>query len=550
VLRVREKPPLGLYWLVTAPEGNQFRWGDDDPNVERVPQGATFSSTMPGGYETHDAQLLRSASGQYPDLTELSNIEVSLVSGTTVWDGRLERMPRQSGAQMAATVGAVGHQAHLEDDKSAKEIYVDRDLTRWTSMSLQRRLNLAASSPGYGVFDPSVEPDVTTGEPALKTMVRGAWANRVACSALYDANRVPIGSIYYAWKRGAGVSTGGTVWTWSVRASDVDTFVSGVDATGDLEAAGPGSGTLSTTATTRVFGEAVLAFEGAGGAEAFEYVVAWTALAVFGNHGLTKRGIAPNEGFYASDIVQHAVARWAPQLDVYAVEQSGFVIPHAVFLEPTTAGEMLRQATRFGLQDWGVWEKRRLYWGNPGTYGRRWQSPVSPAQLQEAGPQIERLWNSVVVQYQDVSGAAKTVGPPGALVDATDAVLADSDPENPVTRAGLVRRALLQMGTSTAAGAIEVGRRFLQEQKALSTAGQATLVGFVQDADQIWHSVAEVRAGDFIRFTDASDTGYRKIVRANYSHTDRSCSLDLDSPPEGLQALLERLNVVLVPLGV
>ena len=44
------------------------------------------------------------------------------------WQGRLERAPRVSGDQMAVSPAAVGWQAHLEDDKSAVEIYVDRDL--------------------------------------------------------------------------------------------------------------------------------------------------------------------------------------------------------------------------------------------------------------------------------------------------------------------------------------------------------------------------------------------------------------------------------------
>ena len=51
-------------------------------------------------------------------------------------------------------------------------------------------------------------------------------------------------------------------------------------------------------------------------------------------------------------------------------------------------------------------------------------------------------------------------------------------------------------------------------------------------------------------FVDAADTSARKIVRTDKDYDTRTCTLDLDAPPEGLQQLLERLGVVLVPLGL
>jgi hypothetical protein len=72
----------------------------------------------------------------------------------------------------------------------------------------------------------------------------------------------------------------------------------------------------------------------------------------------------------------------------------------------------------------------------------------------------------------------------------------------------------------------------------------------VRDDRGIPHPAWRVRAGDQIAFTDAADTSYRRIVRADYDHASRTCSVDLDAPPEGLDALLERLGVVLIPLGL
>jgi hypothetical protein len=58
------------------------------------------------------------------------------------------------------------------------------------------------------------------------------------------------------------------------------------------------------------------------------------------------------------------------------------------------------------------------------------------------------------------------------------------------------------------------------------------------------------RAGDEIAFVDASDKSYRRIIRTEKDHDSRTVSFDLDAPPEGLAQLLERLGVVLVPLGI
>jgi hypothetical protein len=52
-----------------------------------------------------------------------------------------------------------------------------------------------------------------------------------------------------------------------------------------------------------------------------------------------------------------------------------------------------------------------------------------------------------------------------------------------------------------------------------------------------------IRAGDTISFTDAADPSPRRIVRTQKSASDYSVTLDLDAPPEGLQAILSRLDL-------
>jgi hypothetical protein len=64
---------------------------------------------------------------------------------------------------------------------------------------------------------------------------------------------------------------------------------------------------------------------------------------VVGDHGLTVEG-RPHSctWVYASDVVAHAVQRWAPQLNVSTGAigtvrpSSSFVIPQMTFKDPTT----------------------------------------------------------------------------------------------------------------------------------------------------------------------------------------------------------------------
>jgi hypothetical protein len=71
------------------------------------------------------------------------------------------------------------------------------------------------------------------------------------------------------------------------------------------------------------------------------------------------------------------------------------------------------------------------------------------------------------------------------------------------------------------------------------------VVGYITDDKGITHPASAVRAGDQIAFVDAADTSYRRIVHTSFDYDSRTNSLDLDSPPEGMDALLERLGVSL-----
>jgi hypothetical protein len=557
MIQVRERPPTRLAIDIETPGGRHARWALDERDPANVPAGLTFSTTMPGGFDQLSCTLARREDRDYPDLREFSTLTAYGAGGETAWQGRLETTPRTSGDQLAITPGAVGWQAALDDDAAARMIYVDCDLTRWQPASVQRKLNMASIS-STDVDDPQTATDYSTGFPSVVTGFQGPWGRAHRAEAWYDAKEIPIETLFYAWRRSDLVDPADTNWDWRAYLAD-DDIASAFDASASLRAAGPGSGSLSATTQTRMFALVPLAYAAAGGTSD-NYTLYWQ-LAVVGNHGLTLHtpaftDFAGEPGVLASDVVMHAVSTWAPALatssaGLSTIAPTSFVIPQLSFVDPTTASQIITQALQFETLDWWVDEGPTFNLAARANHGRDWQARVGPSGLQETGPQVDRMYNAVIVSYNDVSGVARTVGPPGETVNSTDASLADTDPANPVNAAGLERLyEYPNIGVSTAAGAIAVGQRFLAEMKQASTAGQASIVGHVQDAQGNWAPAWAIRAGDRIAFVDAHDTSSRRVTKAAYDDGSKTCQIDLDSPPEGLPALLARYQIALAPLGL
>jgi hypothetical protein len=562
VIVVRELPSLRHHTIVTTPTGRRYRWGSDERNPANIPTQQRSTSSMPGGFESQDGSLPRKPGVDYADLERLSTVQLVDHAGDVIAENRLERSPVTSGDQFVINPSAVGWQAHLDDDETVSMIGLDRGLGRWQGPSRARQLALlgGSRSPQGGG---TVTPDATTGIPTLDTGFdeSGGWSSssRPIVEAWYDAGDGNlIGRIRADWTRGVNVqgnvATDGN-WQWAAAVATDDTD-SARDTTGDLQATGPGTVDLAATASRR-FAYLQFLYNAAGGTDQsnLRYSVYWTNLRVIGDHGLTIQGAtAATEGLLSSDLEAYILRRWAPLLNFTTgpdgtILPSAFVISHFAYPERTKASELIKAALRFELREWAIWEDRTYFSNDRGARGNRWRARIAPAKLEETGPQVDRLWGAVMIQYRDVDGSTRTVGPPGSGAGTEDASLVDPDPENPANSLGGHRIKLLQAGTLTAAGAIELGRRFLEYQKLLDTSGRAQIVGHVMDAAGVIHPYSHVRAGDLIAFDDAADTSYRRIVHVEHDHDAYTATIDLDSPPDGMAALLERLGLVEVVLG-
>lgn len=549
--------PFRLAVSITAPDGKLVRWGGDEPDVENVPQGIRFGTTMPGGFNNFGCTLGRRLHLPRADQGLFYDIRCYGPGGRSAWEGRASAFPGRRQEQQSIDCNAVGWWEHLNDDATCREIYVDPDLSHWIGPSVGRRLALISGAT-FAPVDPSVQPDATSGQPSLLTEIADTWAATAvpSCQGWYDAGGIPIGSLYHAWKKSASIDNTDTNWVWSAALS-TDDLATTTDSTGSLRAAGPGSGTLSAGAANRLFGNVALRYTGAGGIAGTKYDIFWTVLAVYGNgHGLTKRGTESAttwKGFYGGDVIANLIQRWAPLLDYTGPSSDGtikagdeFIIPSLVVGRdrPGKASDGIAQVNAFWLNDYAVWEDRTFYW-QPPREQKTWR--LRGIKEADEGPQAADSYNGVVVGWTDPSGKRHFVGPPDSGLEATDSSLADIDPQNPVNAAGIPRRyGQLDMGpVTTLTGATRAGARWLAEKAVANSKGDINATGLVEDENGVAHPAWRIRAGDEVVVTDG-DNVEKRIVSTDYSNDSRTNTLSVDRQPERTDALMEQLGVVLV----
>jgi hypothetical protein len=444
-LRVREKPSLNQSVMVTTPNGNVYRWGEDETDPEKSFRDLSYGDGVPGGFDEAGCVLPRKTNIDYPDLGRLSTVQVLGAGGDVAGEYRLERAPVASGNEFSISPSARGWQAHLEDAPAA-QIFVDIDLSHWgpVSASYHRTVGGVWTFRDGQVRADSIGPAVFTG-----TDGEGDSLVRLLSSASYDAGQARIGDIHYGWSRTAGLDETDTDYEWYVGAAEDDDFGTGFEGTANLRAAGPGDGTFNPAGTDLRYGLLEFFHDLASSGWTIPYGIYWSALAVYGT-ALTKRGsesFTTTKGLYASDCIQYIVENYAPKLTIGTIDATTFVIPHLEFRSSTLPSEMIKQANRFHLHDWGVWENKTFDYRARGS-GRNWLTRTGECRLEQTGPQTDRLFNGVIMLYQDVDGTAKTVGPTGSGTDTETADLLDTDTELPMNQFSPVinRWALMDMG--------------------------------------------------------------------------------------------------------
>lgn len=531
------------------------RLGPDELEDRDLADAIEFGTTDPGGYKDSGFSLPRAdLSGD--DLALFNEAAIwGLGGGLTGFEGRIQETPSSVGDEISVDVNSVGWAAHLEDDPSFREVYVDRDLNSWQTCSRARKISLVSAL--YNPQDHSVDVDPATGLPSLLFYFEGAWTTyRPFVEPFYDAGPgCRVKAIYYDFAPGPTVAN---TFTLSIGVSDRDDFATTYEKTGNLNSVtGAGGAALYQPTLPRRYGFWQFFYNGgAAGADGFPWPMNVRRAAVFGDSGVPIVGAAPDQGVYGDAVIANIVQRTAPLLkfttgyqDSSIVPASSFVIPHLAFRDPLTGSDAILATNAFFGRSWGVEEGRSFFWRPLDRYRKRWRVRRSNGTADDLdGPQAEDAVNGVIVQFTDPSGLSVSVGPPAATsVDSTSALLADTNTENAVNAAGLPRKwAIISLDfVSTPLGATACGYAWLQERlNSPSVRGTITCSRLVEDEAGVLYPAWFVRAGDSIEVMDGDRVEHR-IIETKYSHKDRRLVATIDSTPHRVDALFERMGVVL-----
>ncbi len=447
----------------------------------------SFSNVSPGGYEQ-----LQATSPDAGDISE--GDEVTVRSGLDVaWHGRVnEAGRRDTDGRTITQIAALGNGAKLTDERM-QAIYADRDLTHWTPMSRARRVSLLGSAINVG--DPSMQPDPTSGLPSLNLEIDEPSTRRRTTEALYDGQGCNIDSIYYDIDRN-NISAAG----WGLQFYLGDNADLYQDASTNL--AGGAGVTVGTynPATNRLFAHIQLD-NNTGVSDTATHFAMCRLLAVYGDHGLTKRGTAP-EGFYPGDIAAHALTASGAGFILIADDSSGLTVRHSVYRDHVPHQQIIDDMSKLMGWHWGVWEPRTTLDDTPTLY---FIAPPEAAtcsalageirDLDAPRVRVDLLYDTANVKWTDAAGTA-------GVATVTIA--------NPLTvGAGVAGRTLdLDMGVGDATSATAYGTFALN--LALTGArggGFGTLPGTVRAAGGRKPACLLKAGRDKIRILDLPDSG-------------------------------------------
>ena len=542
------KPNVGLIVEITTADGTRYQWGKGSNVPGDVPQNLGFSTRLGDGFADAQVTLNRRIDRDWPDVNLYDDVAFVGYDGSVAYEGRVAANPRSISTVHSMNVVCAGWMAHTRD-KKMQEIYVDRDLSRWGPVSIQRRINVAAT---FALQDASVGPDTTTGNPSLiQSADLSGTAAKPLCEATYSTLGIPIGSLYYAWTKGANVNYTLPAWTWKAILSDGDDSFVG-DATANLSAVGPGTGTLSATATTRKFAWVEFYYDALSAtADNTAYNLFWTVLAVYGNHGLTKQGTADAtnaQGFYASDIIRHVITNFCPQLNASGVQDTTYVIPQAAYTDPTDPFDVIADVNKYHRWQFYVWENKTFTYAPIDLSDYDWQvdyfDPGVTLDLQGDSTD-DGAFNGICVNYTDLQ-----TGKPNRLTPDTNTELADTDPENPANRRGIDHWDEISLSSPTTAdGAVQIGRAALAEKNTPKGQGTITIKGHIKDRAGHWQQGWKVRAGDRVAIVSSTSLSDRPrlISETNYDHGDGggTLTISVESPPPRIDAVLDRIQTAL-----
>jgi hypothetical protein len=531
------RPPLDLQVELVYPDNSTVRWDANAPAKDK-PTGISFKTQRYTGFADANLALARRIDLDYPDLGLLDGLNLIGHDGSVAYEGWTGSLPRSLRASPEIGLQIAGWMAHASDEPFV-ECFVDRDLSKWTSPSRSRSLALliANYSPGS-----SAQLRDESGNPCVEVGFQDAWVApfKPAAEAWWLPQAgISIGALYYALaSTSSAVNPADSSWHARVALGENDNNTNDVI---DVLPA-PRSGYLAATGARRA-ALLQLAYESTPqGTASATYNAQFEKLAVYGDHGLERRGEDPG-GFFVSDLMRFIAGKYAPLLDTSGIQDTDFAVRHASFLSDTKPYDSWVTLNAFHRWELAVYEGRKLLYYPVDRNDYDWEVRRSDAGATVAlqGEDSEHLCNGVIVRYTDLNTGYATRLSPDDFAE-----LRDDSPENPVNQHGRHKYTSLELSAPmTQEAAIQVGRIYLAEFNEAQAPGTINLTGYVRDRAGHWQQGWKVRAGDRLIISDLPNDRVRIVGETEWNHDAKTLRLAVDSSFKELDAILARMGMEL-----
>lgn len=420
-----------------------------------------FSNVAPGGDESASFALRAPWRAANPEVARGNLLRISDdLAG--LWLGRIEEHDRGGSEAEEVAVTAYGLGARLKDS-TMREVYIDRDLSRWAEPSLQRKANLIdAGIEGVGMAAAGSDAGPAGPGMVIEWPEIAGGGTQENAEAWYHAGGVDLGQLRYDFDTDAGPNAdfldvaflGANDQTASITGTDHDQ----TDATDQsVEADGPGypyAGVISR-------------YAGAGDSATARYH-AWLNLRVLGRHGVETTGDQPDEGLTAAAVIENVLGR-VSGIAARRIDQTGFAITQLEFIDPATHEAAIAAVHEYHSHErtWGTWgpdspldasDDGRFDYVATERSDQRWLALRSDCDSISLNSELSAAFNRVEVGYRTAAGDAR--------VATREAEVAELE--------GLERTLPIDGGTSTETAA-----------QALAAAAFALSGGFVPARGQV-----------------------------------------------------------------
>ena len=514
---------------VTLPSGDRIRWDAASPDAGKRPLAPTFETETGRGFSTGSVTLQRPVERDYPELRLLNELTLRSATGQIVYQGRAQGIP----AGEAIAFDCDGWITHGEQ-RQITDLIIDREASAWGPMPNGERARLAASFSPY--YDGS-----TTGATIRLEIPRLAQSGGTPKAVAVSVYRSPgqIGRVRV-------ISTG--AWS-SPHRVNLGTRLGPVADGGVLT--GYATATPGASTELNVYPEGPTRYAQVD----YWYNGDWTGdgpwgvsvtPTVYGQTGITTQARSDGlDGFTASDGIRYLANRYCPKWSTAGVQPSGYPIPHAVWREPTTPADAIRQLNSYHLWRLGVWENRELTFAPYDLSVADWQvsSGVDGVRVDYQGDTTENVYNGVTVGYTGFDGEQYRITPEDSaeLRDDSDWISANQWGDQ-------VWLNLDVSWPATQDDAVEIGRLALANANQARRPSTITVPATIRDIHgNLWPS-SYVRSDQTIVVTNQSPAIPRLITRTSWS--DNTLTITTDNAIDTFEAFTTRLSGALSASGI